>query len=271
MWNIIDNWVDEETNDREPLPSPNSDVEHAAVKHVEIRRVVANEYSGAQCPVITEEKMMRDKAEAKVCAAQKNDIIQVRRIDDAPDEWSNAIKLECGNWLVVDGREGFKVASDDLLGEHWAVNAEGMKVEDNMDNPKERQSKYQKSREKEELLIRMAKLGGAEERKKEIERRFHHFNNLPNNERTFHEFQNQLLKYVESPSDHTITVKLDGENHIMDCVLYEHGSAAMRQLVTRCVLQQLIQASEDCKKLTSREKKQKRQKGRVGQVCKKWS
>ena len=171
---------------------------------------------------------MRDKAEAKVCAAQKNDIIQVRRIDDTPDEWSNAIKLECGNWLVVDGREGFKVASDDLLGEHWAVNAEGMKVEDNMDNPKERQSKYQKSREKEELLIRMAKLGGAEERKKEIERQFHHFNNLPNNERTFHEFQNQLLKYVESPSDHTITVKLDGENHIMDCVLYEHGSAAMR-------------------------------------------
>ena len=160
------------------------------------------------------------------------------------------------------------MASDDLLGEHWAVNAEGMKVEDNMDNPKERQSKYQKSREKEELLIRMAKLGIAEERKKEIERQFHCFNNLPNNERTFHEFQNQLLKYVESPSNHTITVKLDGENHIMDCVLYEHGSAAMRQLVTRCVLQQLIQASEDRKKLTS---KKKRQKGRVGQVCKKWS
>ena len=110
----------------------------------------------------------------------------------------------------------------------------------------------------------MAKLGGEEERRKEIVRRFHSFNDLPHAQRSFDKFKSQLLDYVQSPSDHCITVQLDGDDHIMDCVSYEHGSAAMRQLVTHCILEKLIQASEDRKKLTT---KKKRRKGRVGQVC----
>ena len=215
---------------------------------------------------MNKEKLMRDKAEARVCAAQTMDIILVRRIDDPPNDWSNATKLKSGMWFVVDGKEGFQVTCDKLLGEHWVVNAEGMKEEYDEDIPKERQSKYRKAREKEEVLIQMAKLGGEQERRKEIQRRFHSFNSLPNNQRTFNRFESELLEYVQSPSDHNITVKLDGEDHIMECVSYEQGSAAMRQLVTRCVLGQLIEASEDQKKLLA---KKKRRKGRVGKVCSK--
>mgnify|MGYP006064469777 CR=1 FL=1 len=69
------------------------------------------------------------------------------------------------------------------------------------DITKERQSKFCQIKEKEEMLIRIAKMGAEEERQKEIHQRFHYFNSLPINERTFEKFHEDIVQYIRHPSD----------------------------------------------------------------------
>ena len=81
---------------------------------------------------------------------------------------------------------------------------------------------------------------------------------MPINERTFAKFQDDLVDYISRPSDHTISVDLDGTENAMDVVMHESGSAAMRQLVTRHVLQSLIQVSIDREKFNGAKTKPKK-------------
>ena len=209
---------------------------------------------------------MQSKAEALVRAARKRDVIEVRRFEDAIDDWSNATKLDSGKWMVVDGTKGFEVTAEELLRQTWVINTKSKGKEE--DITKERQSKFCQIKEKEEMLTRMAKMGAEEERHKEIQKRFHFFNNLPINERTFAKFQDDLVDYISRPSDHTISVDLDGTENAMDVVMHESGSAAMRQLVTRHVLQSLIQVSIDREKFNGAKTKPKKKWSRLGKVRK---
>ena len=228
---------------------------------MEIRRVVATECSGSKLPPVDDGAKLKGKAEALVRAARKRDVIEVRRFEGAIDDWYKATKLDSGKWLVVDGTKGFEVTAEELLGERWVVNSLSKGKEEDIN--KERQSKLRQIKEKEEMLIRIAKMGAEEERQKELYQRFHYFNSLPINERTFEKFHGDIVQYVRHPSDHTISVDIDGTDNVMDVVAHESGSAAMRQLVTRRVLQSLIQVSIDRQKNGTKTKTKTNRLGKV--------
>ena len=262
VWNIIDEWVDLEDDNRTKFPSPTSETEKTALKYVSIERIVAANHSGAAHPIVDDEQLRLDKADAMVRAAEKRDSIQVRKVED--ECWSTATKLEGDDWYIVDGKNAFKVASESLLGNQWVINVDE-EVEDDRDN-KVRQSKFRKAKEKDDILTRLAKLGGQEERNKEILRRFEIFNALPSEDRTFIRFEGEVLDFIKKPSDHKIHITLDGEEHVMETAIHEQGSAAMQQIVTRCILQDLIRSSEERAKANS--KKKSNRKGKVGKVRK---
>lgn len=259
VWNIIDEWVDSDDSNRTLMPTPRSDAEVAALKYVSIERIVAANHSGAAHPIVDDDQIAQNKADAMVRAASTRDTIEVRKVEDT--NWSSATKLECGNWFIVDGKDAFKVSSESLLGKAWVINVK-LEKEDDRDN-KVRQSKFRKAKEAEQVLSRLAKLAGQEERDKIIQERFDDFNALPSEDRTFAKFKGEILDYVKHPSDHTINVCLDGQEHVMDTCVHEQGSAAMKQLVTRTILQQLVAAATHRAKLSSN-----RRKGKVGKVRK---
>ena len=261
VWNIIDEWVDADATSRTQIPSPTSETEKTALKYVSIERIVAANHSGSAHPIVDEEQMKANKADAMVRAAETRDVIKVRKIAD--EYWSTATKLEGNDWFIVDGKNAFKVASESLLGSQWVINVD-VEKEDDRDN-KVRQSKFRKAKETDEILTRLAKMGGQEERDKEILRRFNIFNALPSEDRTFTRFTGEILNYVKQPSNHIINVKLDGEEHVMETSIHEQGSAAMQQVVTRCILQDLIRYSEQRATANSRKKNRK---GKVGRVRK---
>ena len=99
-----------------------------------------------------------------------------------------------------------------------------------------RQSKFRKAKEADRIVTRLAKLAGQEERDKVIQKKFNDFNSLPSEDRTFAKFKGEILDFVKHPLDHTITVTLDGQEHVMDTCIHEQGSAAMKQLVTCTIL-----------------------------------
>ena len=233
---------------------------------MEIRRVVATECSGSKLPPVDDDARLKSKAEALVRAARKRDVIEVRRFEGAIDDWYKATKLDSGKWMVIDGTKGFEVTAEELLGQRWVVNSLSMGKEE--DITKERQSKFRQTKEKEEMLTRIAKMGAQEERQKEIYQRFHVFNSLPINERTFEKFHDDIVQYISHPSDHTISVDLDGTDNVMDVVTHESGSAAMRQLVTCRVLQSLIQVSIDRQKINGTKTNKKKKTNRLGKVRK---
>ena len=258
VWNIIDEWVDSDDRTRTPMPSPRSDTEVAALNYVSIERIVAANHSGAAHPIVDDDQTASNKVDAMVRAASTRDVIEVRKVEDT--NWSSATKLECGNWFVVDGKDGFKVPPESLLGKAWVINVK-LEKEDDRDN-KVRQSKFRKAKEADRIVTRLAKLAGQEERDKVIQKKFNDFNSLPSEDRTFAKFKGEILDFVKHPSDHTITVTLDGQEHVMDTCIHEQGSAAMKQLVTRTILEQLVAAA------THRAKSSKRRKGKVGKVRK---
>ena len=93
--NIIDDWVQADYNDKDPIPVPKTAAELAAIKYVEIRTVVAAEHSGAEQKSLSNKEKMRDRVEAVVLASKKRDVIEVRPIEnDAEDDWSKAMKLD---------------------------------------------------------------------------------------------------------------------------------------------------------------------------------
>ena len=199
-----------------------------------------------------------------VQASKRKDVIEVRRLEDDKNDWSKATKMDCGDWMVIDGKTCVSVKTEDLLGKNWVINSEVDEIKEDIN--KERQSKWRRLRESEDLIAQLAKRAAEEERKKEIRRRFHYFNELPHNERTFGKFEDHVIEYISSPSDHTVVVNLNDSENTMDTVSHESGSVAMRQLVTHQILKHLVQASNEREKLIGQKKKKRN--NRVGKVRK---
>eukprot|EP00531_Pseudo-nitzschia_arenysensis_P020314 CAMPEP_0116121844 /NCGR_PEP_ID=MMETSP0329-20121206/3908_1 /TAXON_ID=697910 /ORGANISM="Pseudo-nitzschia arenysensis, Strain B593" /LENGTH=1159 /DNA_ID=CAMNT_0003615673 /DNA_START=16 /DNA_END=3493 /DNA_ORIENTATION=- len=251
--NIVDNWVEMPSDEREIRPRPTTEAEKIASKHMEITHIIRAE---AKCEdtALLDRHFRKAKRQAILNLTLPLETIEAKPKTNETGTWLKVTKMKQppNMWSANDG-ETTKLVSAEELDAEWIINlAFDMFSKDKKLKEKRARSDRRRRDEKDELLHNMAKIVAEEEREAKIKFEFDRFMNRPKNEQSFAAFKNNLVNIIEKPSSHTVTIEFEEEEHPIHVSAHGKGTSSMSQLVLENICKSLISASQSSEKKKGR-------------------
>ena len=267
---IINSWLEKSADERTVRPRATSSVEKLALKHMDIANIISAQPKSDES-MLLEVNFEKRKREAMLYLTKSCEQIQVKPKENNSNNnntkknrwyYAERMELSTGMWNIFDGQTSKQLTTDEI-DQYWDVN-----IEYNMfpDDKKLQENNYRSGRrrrnEKNQLLKRMAKALAEEERNADLKESFDAFMEQQKEKQTFIDFKLALAARIERPSNHTVTVQLGKEEHIIKVVAHGNNTSSMSQLVMDNVCRVMIGNTNR----TEKKKNKKRRGGRVNRV-----
>ena len=252
---IINNWVEKSSDERTVCPRATNVVERIALKHMKITHILTAEPKSADSMLI-DENFNESKRKAILELTLPMETIEARPNDIDDDDWFKVTKMTqpAHMWHAFDGERTYRVSTVQL-DEEWIINLDF----DMFSNDKELRDKrirsYRRRREeKNDLLHQMARTVAEEEREAILKLQFDEFMSRPMDKQAFANFKHDIIPTIERPSNHTVSIEFESEDHMIEVSAHGNGTSSMSQLVMDNICKTLVS-------VTNRNEKRKTRRG----------
>jgi hypothetical protein len=240
---IIADWIEKPYDERTIRPRASTPVEKLAMRHMNIAHILSANPVSSESTLLLDSMFMQKKREAILGQTKANECIQIRP-NDANDTtpWCTAIKMTSPNnrWHVFDGVEASQISTIEI-DEEWKINLayDMFPVDKKLKESRWRSGRRRRD-EKGHIIRTMAETLAGEERNGELKREFDLFMKRPTSDQTFAEFKESIVKKIEKPSEHSVTVNFGAEAHTMTVCAHGDNFSSMSHLVMENICKTLV-------------------------------
>ena len=250
---IVNNWVEKPADERTVCPQANTAVERIALNHMDINHIIKAEPKSKES-LFLDVNFEEEKRNAILNLTLPMETIEARPKGIDKSIWFKVTKMTqpADTWNAFDGEKTIQVTTEEINKE-WMINlAFNTFPNDKILRDKSNRSSRRRRYKKNLVLQRMAKMVAEAERQAKLKSEFDQFMNRPKEKQSFADFKSDFVGIIEKPSNHSVSIEFESEQHTMKVCAHGNNVSCMSQLVIDDICKTVMNTSTFTEKKTNR-------------------